>query len=608
MPQHFACASLNPVPRRHRAPLLGLAVAALLTACGGDDAPAPDPLASYKTQNVAWSRCDPAIGGAELADGIAKMGDRLQCAFIRAPMDWSQPQNGDIRIAVMRQPSQNPQLRRGSLLTNPGGPGGDGLGHALSLYLALMSSDPNDPQGALQRQLIDTYDLVGFSPRGTGASTALECTSPKALHWIDNSATPEALSERSLDDTIDNARTTAAACAANPLTPFINTDATARDMDLMRHLLGDEKLHYIGWSYGTWLGAWYASLFPERVGRMVLDSSIDFGINLSENDPIQGRALQQLQDEILLPYAARHPEVFNLGNDPETIRAMALGLPPRLQQALTSTVVPLAYARNATHALLITWLAARELQLLLPQLPERLAAQTPEQAKAALAAATPILEGHRFAPLAGPDAAARDQAHELLTHYYAPAPSAPTTVAPKKSTYYAVRCNDSPVSPDLVLWKANLRELARQAPLYYGDSTPECIVWGGSSVTKPVATPLKQLDLLMVQAQHDFATAAPGALRFFATLDAAHMVYVPGDHQHGLFPYASRYIGNQACVDRVVVNYLLGTSPTERTTTCEAIPLPLDATPTKSSATASSPYTDPEQAERWIAQFKRGIR
>ena len=590
-----------------RQPASILALTTLLAACGGDSA-TPDPLASYKTQNVAWSRCDPAIGGADLAAAIADMGDRLQCAFIRAPMDWRQPQRGDIRIAVMRQPSTAPLQRKGSLLTNPGGPGADGLGQALGLFFALHSSNPDDPQGALQRQLIDTYDLVGFSPRGTGASTPLECTSPQALRWIDNSTSPEALSERSLDDTIANARTTAAACAANPLTPFINSDATARDMDLMRHLLGDEKLHYVGWSYGTWLGAWYASLFPERVGRMVLDSSLDFATNLGENDPVQGRALQQLQDHILLPYAARHPAVFSLGNDPEAMRAMALGLPPRLQQALTSTTVPLAYARAATHELLSTWLAARELHALLPQLPERLAAQTPEQAQAALAAADPVLEAHRFAPLAGPDAVARIQARKLLAHYYAAAPSAPTTVAPEKATYHAVRCNDSPVNTDLVLWKANLRELARQAPLYYGDSTPECAVWGGPNVTKPDAAPLKQLDLLMVQSQHDFATAAPGALRFFATLPSAHMVYVPGDHQHGLFPYASRYTGNQACVDQVVVNYLLGNSPMQRTTTCEAIPLALDALATKSEGLQHSPYTDPEQAERLIARFKRGMR
>ena len=509
---------------RASASLLPLALATLLTACGGDgDTPAPDPLAGYRSQSVAWARCDPAIGGAELANSIASMGDRLQCAFIRAPMDWSQPHNGDIRIAVMRQPSTDLQQRRGSLLTNPGGPGIDGVGQALGLFFALMSSNPDDPQGALQRQLIATYDLVGFSPRGTGASTALECTSAKALHWIDNSTSPEALSDRSLDKTIDNARTTAAACASNPLTPFINSDATARDMDLLRHLLGDEKLNYVGWSYGTWLGAWYASLFPERVDRMVLDSSIDFAINLSENDPVQGRALQQLQDQILLPYAARHPEVFNLGSDPEAMRSMALGLPPRLQQALTSTVVPLAYARAATHDLLFSWLAARELQALLPQLPERHTVQTPEHQKAALDAAAPILDAHRFAPLAGADAMARIQALELLTHYYAADPSAPTTVLPAKATYHAVRCNDSPVGHDMVLWKANLRELARQAPLYYGDATPECLAWGHSSVTKPAGAPLPQLDLLMVQAQHDFATPAPGALRFFAKLDYASL-------------------------------------------------------------------------------------
>ncbi len=130
-----------------------------------------------------------------------------------------------------------------------------------------------------------------------------------------------------------NARLMAQACLNNPLSQHIHTEATARDMDLVRALLGDDKLHYIGYSYGTWLGAWYARLFPERVGRMLLDSSLNIGERLDEQLILQEMADQRILDQIMLPYAARHQDKLALG-DAATLHNALLALSPSLKEVL----------------------------------------------------------------------------------------------------------------------------------------------------------------------------------------------------------------------------------------------------------------------------------
>jgi pimeloyl-ACP methyl ester carboxylesterase len=188
---------------------------------------------------------------------------RQQCATIRVPLDYRRPHGRTIEITISRVLTAKPELRRGILLSNPGGPGGSGL----DLPSALAELLPSE--------VTDRYDLIGFDPRGIAHSTPVSCGIP-ADTPIDL-IIPAPAPDGSIDRNVAHARTTAAGCATHSgdLLPFITTANTARDMDAIRQVLGEPKLSYLGYSYGSYLGAVYRSLFPHRSDRIILDSAVD---------------------------------------------------------------------------------------------------------------------------------------------------------------------------------------------------------------------------------------------------------------------------------------------------------------------------------------------
>lgn len=589
-----------------------LTLSFLLAACGGGGStPAPtpveDPLQPYRSQSLGWAACDPTVLGrnsSEFAPVTTALAERLQCATLRVPLDYGNPARGDAAISVMRVLSADPAQRRGSLFFNPGGPGEDGLGTMLILVKAFSDSDFADPQGALQLRLLAEYDMVGFSPRGTGNSTSLTCTTNELVRPVDYTATG-AYTPANFDNPLYNARMAAQACKKNPLTPYIHTEATAQDMDLLRGLLGDAKLNYLGYSYGTWLGAWYASRFPERVGRMVLDSNMDFSADSSEEFYLLlPMARQRMLNEIMAPYASRHPAFFMLGATPQEVKAVVAGLSPRVQSLLGATLSSLGYSRPNTDEYVFSIVAARGLDEVLSGLP----GGTYQDIEAALAVKI-------FVPWSDPaNAAVRQLASKLLGGYdrnwLRPQPPQSVVVSPNTATLAAVRCNDTPSTTDPQFWFELGRDQAQSYPLFFATTLPaqvSCLYWSGPVVQKPRVTAMQGMDVMLVQSEYDTATATELGRKFFAALPAAHGVYVPGEYTHGVYPY------NDRCVDPAVTRYLLGDSPSARLTTCPAIPLPQDqlaATPrlrTVPSITAGSAYKNPEKALALIERFKKGI-
>ncbi|QXL83849.1 alpha/beta fold hydrolase [Comamonas sp. NLF-1-9] len=578
------------------------ALSALVAACGGGDDAPPDPLASYRAQVLDWQACDTTILGTDMPAGAALMwqelGDRLQCAWMRAPMDWGAPQKGDVSVALLRVRSADAAQRRGSLLFNPGGPGGDGLNMPFVLRGAFAQSNPDSPLGARQLRLLDTYDMVGFSPRGVGASTRLQCASNEFSR--SHSTAYADLSDATLADNRYNDELLARACARNPLTPYINTDATARDMDLMRHLLGDDKLNFIGYSYGTWLGAWYASLYPERVGRMVLDSSMDFGSPMEESNDATVIAVDRVYKQVLLPYAARHDDVFRLGADPQAMVATWMQWPPRLQGVVTEKLTKLAYSSRFADASLHAFAAAQGMA-------EVLAAAAPDASAETLKQA---VRAHHYTP-EHPEV--RMLALDMFETY------AKTWLDPEVESfsetdiYWAVTCNDDVSIGDRAAWDRQTWAVARQFPLSFGVrmSNP-CLSWGGPSVRKPPIAAMRGANVLMVQSQYDIATPADGATpsfgadQFFAKLPAAQRVYVPGEYTHGLYPYKDQ------CLDGAVTGYLLGEPLMQRELQCQAHPLPEDEKSVqgsqKSGAAPASNYLDAQKADAWLDFYKDRIQ
>lgn len=579
-----------------------------LGACGGDGD--PDPLQKYREQTVQWTECDSTILGYE-SPGMKELrtaaGDRLRCGFVRAPLDWSNADRGDVVVGVMRLAAGKPDKRRGALLFNPGGPGGDGLGMTFTLFGAFYKSNPDNPQGARQLRVLDEYDMVGFSPRGTGASTQLQCGTNEVERILYTSAaewdTPENIANAHY-----NGSKTAEACLKNPITPYINTDATARDMDLIRGLLGEEKLNYVGYSYGTWLGAWYASLFPEKVGRMVLDSSADFTTTLEQTVLVaQPPARQRLFDDVMVPYAIRHAGYFQLGTSEAALRAIMPGLSPRVQQLLSDSLASSGYRRESADSYLEDIAVARGLDAALKSVPD------PSNMDAVDAA----LDQYVFDPSSPTRNAFFRLRAELMQQRYAATWIRPgqrsISLDASTSVLMAVHCNDTAATTDLTAWTALVRGLAQHSPMFFSGllQMHTCAFWSGPKVSKPDPAPMKPLDVLFVQSQYDSATNTDGATAFFAQLPGAHRVYVKGDYQHGIYPY------EDSCVDPLVTNYLLGESPREREAVCQGHPLAQDAnTPdaqqkaaSAADAASSAPpvYTDPKGASELIDEFKRGL-
>ncbi len=205
-------------------------------------------------QTLDWKTCSGTDAGS------------YDCTTVSAPLDWTDPSVGTIDLALIRRAASD-GAPIGSLLTNPGGPGASGYN-----LIAQSSSF------AVGTALSGAYDVIGFDPRGVGRSTAVRCfdTAGMDAYLFDIPADPRGSQGWTGELTARN-RDFVKACETNShgILPYITTDNSARDMDLLRAVLGDKKLNYLGYSYGTFLGATYAKLFPERVGRLVLDGAID---------------------------------------------------------------------------------------------------------------------------------------------------------------------------------------------------------------------------------------------------------------------------------------------------------------------------------------------
>ncbi|MEW2394728.1 alpha/beta hydrolase [Streptomyces sp. NPDC046862] len=237
--------------------------------------------ASLTSQKLDWGRCKAT------AEGPAPGGD-WQCATLKTPLDWKKPSGETIGLALIRSKSTGGQGGRiGSLLFNFGGPGGSGVSMMPS-YADIVSS------------LHERYDLVSWDPRGVGGSEGVRCRTDKDIQAAESvDATPDDAAEETayLKDAADFG----AGCekAAGKLLSHVSTTDTARDMDLMRQVLGDKQTHYFGISYGTELGGVYAHLFPKNVGRLVLDAVVDPSADAEGHARNQARGFQRALDNYL---------------------------------------------------------------------------------------------------------------------------------------------------------------------------------------------------------------------------------------------------------------------------------------------------------------------
>lgn len=232
-------------------------------------------LAGIYSQKVDWTSCE----------------GKTKCGDVVVPVDWSKPQRETFKLAVAYLPAGNAEPM-GSILVNPGGPGASGVDFV---------------QGASEqlgtKELLKNYNIVGFDPRGVSRSAPVKCLDAKATDeylYGDNGF--EIGSPEDLADMRKTVKKFAEACVQNSTSVlgFVDTVSAARDMDVIRAVMGDEQLNYLGFSYGTFLGTTYAALFPEKVGHLVLDGAIDPSVS----DAMQSENQLKGFDQALRNYLA----------------------------------------------------------------------------------------------------------------------------------------------------------------------------------------------------------------------------------------------------------------------------------------------------------------
>ena len=536
--------------RQTRWRVLGLTtVIALLSACGGSsDHPPADPLASFKQQRLDWQPCNPTILGGTVPY-FEQLGDRARCALMRAPLDYAKPAQGELSVALIKVSAEQPQQRAGFIVFNQGGPGTDSLGLVPQYGALWADANADSPNGKVLKDLSNRYDLIGTSPRGLGASSRLYCASNEE-HLQPNNFSVDR-SESNLQTVLKNAKLEAQTCLKNPMARAINTEATARDMDLLRELIGDDRLNYIGYSYGSWLGTWYARLFPERVGRMLLDSSMNVEGSFSDAKQLSEFGLSRVFNDVVAPYASRHPNWYGLGSDAEVVRQSLQNLPNGLKSWVLGQL-----QLNRSPAIGETLIALRAATGM-----QHLSAAQPQDQIAVSASQTYMSDASNEAKV--------HAISEALINSSGPAPRKSVLLEPQAAVYLSVICNDLPTFGDELYWVNQGNQDAARYPGWGGTVTNNpCLYWGGTDIKRPsMVAAAKAAPILMLQSRYDGATPIEGAMVTLEAMPRARMIVIENEYSHGLFPYGDN------CADPQVIDYLLtGTLPA-RTSSCPGNPL-----------------------------------
>lgn len=283
-------------------------------------------LGRFRVQQVDWQPCYTRSQIQEMLEFwyVDENWQRdLECGAMAVPLDYDDPGRERVQIALVRQPARgDAEQRRGSLVLNPGGPGGSGLD---MLFGEVFSSE-----------IREAYDLVSFDPRGVGGSDPVVChgsgdddeaeggRAQDDDPWADLLAwdlEPDDLGDDDLRKLDELAREYADSCAREAGEEFLarmGTVNVARDLDLMRQVLGEEELSYVGYSYGTHLGSVYAELFPERVGAMVLDGGVDLEVSPADALVEQIGSFQQTWELFVEDCAAHRNNCAFTGPDQAT--------------------------------------------------------------------------------------------------------------------------------------------------------------------------------------------------------------------------------------------------------------------------------------------------
>lgn len=489
-------------------------------------------------RGVAWAACP-----AE-----THLPPPVRCGTVSVPLDYRDPDGEQLHLAVSQVDATGPAAgRQGALLFNPGGPGASGL------LFPLLSVK----KAATWANAAQAYAFTGFDPRGVGRSAPLSCQPPEEFVKAPT-RDPDPVDEADKRSRIADAKAYAVGCAARSghLLPYVNTLSTARDMDVVRAALHERKLTYYGGSYGTYLGAVYATLFPAHVRRMVLDSVVDpnprriwYKANLIQSAAFEGR-WEDWRD-----WVARHDAAYHLGTTADQVQVAYDAARGKLAGAPAGGVVGPGEFQHA-------YLGAGYYDQNWPGLAAALAAYLRGDPQPLVKAAAPDTEG-----------AKQDENGAAV--------------------YTAVECGDAPWPRDWRVWDRDNTDLARRAPFETWDNVwmnLPCAFWAGPH-QQPLDVGVDVHDLppvLLAAAERDAATPYAGALSLHRRLPGSVLLTEKDSGSHGIV------YGPNPCVNERVDAYLLhGDTGSGRTMTCGPHPEPTPAaapvTPAPAPGLAAAP-------------------
>ena len=463
----------------------------------------PEALAEFYGQEVAWTSC----------------GETFECAEITVPLDYDDPGGESITLAAKRLLASGE--KQGSLVINPGGPGSSGI--------ELAEAAPS----YFTAELRDAYDVVGLDPRGVGDSTPVDCVSDAELDRV-RAAEYDLETDEGLRAYQADAQLVADGCASTSgdLVANVDTVSAARDLDVVRHVLGEDELDYLGFSYGTYLGATYAELFPERVGRLVLDGAMDPSLSAHETTLAQAVGFESS----LRAYA----EDCLAGPDCPLSGSVddAVGQVRTLLELTGDTPLPTADGRELTASLAFSGII------------------------------TPLYDDSTWFALT----AALDQAINegdgsqllFLADLLAGREADGSYPVNTTEANWAVNCLDYPVEGDLARWKVEADELEAAAPtigpiMGYGAVLSDAWPSQGQAEREPV-TAAGAPPIMVVGTTGDPATPYEWSVALADQLESGFLVtYDGGGH--------TAYGRSNDCVNAAVDRFLLeGVVPADGTT------------------------------------------
>lgn len=470
-------------------------VAVVLGACSANTSVPTSTSVTIGNSSIEWSPC---------SDDTSEV---LLCATIEVPYNYQEPDGNQFSLSMVKHPATQPSKRIGSMLVNPGGPGFGGTAIAENASAYLGSS------------LLEVFDIVGWDPRGTGDSTpAVDCIEEYDQYFAMD---PTPADESEKQRLIDASMSFADACEEknSEILPYISTNNSARDMNTIRQALGEEKITYFGFSYGSELGATWATMFPNTVRAAVLDGATDPTADYVQSGLNQAQGFEN-EFSKFLKQCSENPlcEFYNNANprqafvdlmesvDSQPIQVSSDRAP--VNQAVLQTAVAMAMYSSSM------W----------PQLEEALGAAQARDGEGILA---------------------------LYDDYFQRAIDG--TYGNELEAFLAISCLDDPGPQSVAEADSHISKFKEVAPLLYPGFTGGyvCVFWPAQTDKRIDITAKGAGPILVIGVTGDAATPLASTRNMAASLEDGRLIVVDANRHTGY--------GENACVTDATDNYLITT-------------------------------------------------